>query len=441
MTDNQSQLKPEDIAALEAAFEKQPQSDVIARAIQGNGINNVARDPKAAVRTNHVFSVEVPTGTVSNQRQSGRCWLFSLMNVLRHGFAKQHELKDFELSESYLFFWDKIERANIFYDRMISTANLPTDDRTVASYLSGPGTDGGHWAMAASLVQKYGVLPISEFPDDNVTKNTRDLNGVLNLKLRRDGMQLRNLINEGATDEEIAKARKKMLTEVYRIVGYSVGVPPEKFDFEYRDDKQNYHLDQGLTPKQFYDKYFDVNLDDYVVINNAPHKPYNQKYSIPSEDNVVGGKHVEFLNFPMDVLKQASIAQLKDGETVWFGNDVGAQSARKDGILDDNLYHYAQLFDVDLDMSKAERFQYFEANMSHAMVLTGVDLVDGQPTKWKVENSWGEANGQKGYFSMTDGWMDDFVYQVVVNKKYLTDDQLAILDQAPVELSPWDRLV
>ncbi|MEJ6399999.1 C1 family peptidase [Nicoliella lavandulae] len=440
MINKQSQLTAADIAALEADFDKQPQSAVISRAIQQNGINNVARDPKAAVRTEHVFSVEVETGGVTNQRQSGRCWLFSLTNVLRHQFAEKYGVKDFELSQSYLFFWDKIERANIFFDRMIETASLPTTDWTVDFYLSNPGADGGQWAMSAALVAKYGVVPKSVFPESNVTKNTRDLNSVLNLKLRRDGMQLRNLVNDGATDEELAAAREKMLAEVYRITGYSVGVPPETFDFEYRDDKHNYHLDQGLTPKQFYDKYFDFNLDDYVVATNAPDKKFNQLYSLPSQNNVVGGKEIQFLNLPMETLKDAAIKQLKDGETVWFGNDVVQQSERKAGILDNHLYHFDELFNVDLQMSKAERFQYHQANVSHAMVLTGVDLIDDQPIRWKVENSWGEDNGEKGYFSMTDGWLDEFVYEIVINKKYLSADQQQLLSQTPVELAPWDSL-
>ncbi|UQS87230.1 C1 family peptidase [Nicoliella spurrieriana] len=440
MTESKNALTANDIADLEADYQKQPQADVIARAIQQNGVNNTARDPKAVVRTNHVFSVEVKTGGVTNQRQSGRCWLFSLTNNLRHQFAAKYGVKEFELSQSYLFFWDKIERANIFYDRMISTANRPTTDRTVAFYLSGPGNDGGQWAMSAALVQKYGVMPQADFPETNVTKNTRDLNSVLNLKLRRDGMQLRNLVNDGVSDEELTQVRQKMLSEVYRMVGYSVGVPPAKFDFEYRDDKDNYHLDQGLTPKQFFDKYFDDDLDDYVVLANSPDKPYNQLYSLPSQNNVVGGKQIQFVNLPMEVLKTAAIKQLQAGKTVWFGNDVVEQSQRKDGILDANLYHRAELYNIDLSMSKAERLQYHQAEVSHAMVLTGVDLVDDQPTRWKVENSWGADNGKKGYFAMDDSWMDEFVYEVVVNKKYLTADQQAVLEQAPVELAPWDSL-
>ncbi|MBW1604976.1 C1 family peptidase [Lactobacillus sp. Sy-1] len=440
MTEINNELNAEDIAALEADFAKQPQADVISRAIQQNGINNAARDPKSVVRTNHVFSVEVKTGGVTNQRQSGRCWLFSLTNNLRHQFAEKYGVKDFELSQSYLFFWDKIERANIFYDRMISTANLPTTDRTVDFYLSGPGNDGGQWSMSAALVQKYGVVPQSVFPENNVTKNTRDLNSVLNLKLRRDGMQLRDLVNDGVTDEELANTRQKMLSEVYRIVAYSIGVPPETFDFEYRDDKNNYHLDQGLTPKEFFDKYFDDNLDDYIVLTNAPDKKYKKLYSLPSQNNVVGGKPIQFLNLPMEVLKETAISQLKDGMTVWFGNDVVEQSARKDGILDANLYHRSELFNVELSMKKADRFNYHQAEVSHAMVLTGVDLVDDKPTRWKVENSWGEDNGEKGYFTMADSWMDDFVYEVVVNKKYLSEDQQTLLKQVPEPLEPWDSL-
>ncbi|WP_276520627.1 C1 family peptidase [Apilactobacillus ozensis] len=436
-----SELTNEMLQDLRKQYASRPESSILERAVTQNGINNVAKDKDVKSKLNPVFSVEVETGKVSNQKRSGRCWLFSILNTLKHRFAKQYNVKDFELSQNYLFFWDKIERANIFYDRMIATAGLPTNDRTVEFYLAGPGTDGGQWAMAASLVQKYGVMPTSAFPETNVSENTTDLNEVLNLKLRRDGMNLRNMVNNDATDEEINNSRDKMLSEVYRIAGYTLGVPPKTFDFEYRDDKNKYHLDEKLTPKSFYAKYFsDVDLDDYVVLSNSPDKAMNKTYSMSAQNNVVGGTNIEFLNLSMPELKAATIKQLKAGETVWFGNDVTRQLSRKEGFLDADLYHYDELFDLKLSMTKAERLDYHQAEVSHAMTLTGVDLVNDQPTKWKVENSWGEKNGVNGYFVMADNWMDEYVYEVVVNKKFLNDDQRKLLNQAPEELKPWDSL-
>lgn len=441
MSETDFTLSEKDFAQLHDNFRKEPKSDVLSRIVTQNGINQAAQDPDAQVRLDPVFSVDLQTGAVTNQKQSGRCWLFSLVNTLRHKFAKKYKLKDFDLSQKYLFFWDKIERANIYYDRIIATASRPADDREVDYYLSMPDDDGGQWAMAAALVQKYGVVPVSDFPETVNTENTGTFGTVLNRKLRIDGMKLRDMVNANKSDDEINAARKQMLSEVYRIVAYSFGEPPTTVNFAYRDDDKKYHKISGLTPKEFYDQYFDTDLDDYVVLSNSPDKAYNKVFSLPSQDNVVGGKHITFLNLPMEVLKQTTIAQLKDGETVWFGNDVLEQMDRKKGFLDSHLYRYSDLFNVDLEMDKGKRLEYHQAMVSHAMTFAGVDLDDnGKPTKWKVENSWGDKNGTKGYFTMNDDWMDDYVYEVVVHKKYLTDEQQALLKQAPIELPAWDSL-
>lgn len=441
MSETDFTLSEKDFAQLHDNFRKEPKSDVLSRIMTQNGINQAAQDPDAQVRLDPVFSVDLQTGAVTNQKQSGRCWLFSLVNTLRHKFAKKYKLKDFDLSQKYLFFWDKIERANIYYDRIIATASRPADDREVDYYLSMPDDDGGQWAMAAALVQKYGVVPVSDFPETVNTENTGAFGTVLNRKLRIDGMKLRDMVNANKSDDEINAARKQMLSEVYRIVAYSFGEPPTTVNFAYRDDDKKYHKISGLTPKEFYDQYFDTDLDDYVVLSNSPDKAYNKVFSLPSQDNVVGGKHITFLNLPMEVLKQTTIAQLKDGETVWFGNDVLEQMDRKKGFLDSHLYRYSDLFNVDLEMDKGKRLEYHQAMVSHAMTFAGVDLDDnGKPTKWKVENSWGDKNGTKGYFTMNDDWMDDYVYEVVVHKKYLTDEQQALLKQAPIELPAWDSL-
>ncbi len=435
------ELTSADLARLHDDFLKTPKHDVLSRIITQNGINQAAEDPDAQVRLDPVFSVDLQTGSVTNQKQSGRCWLFALVNTLRHQFAEKYQVKDFNLSQKYLFFWDRVERANIFYSRMIATANRPADDREVTSYLAGPDSDGGQWAMAAALVQKYGVVPVSVYPETVNVENTTALDTVLNRKLRLDGMKLRDLVNNGHSDDDINATRQKMLSEVYRMTAYAFGEPPTQVNFSYRDDKKGFHKISGLTPQDFYQQYFVVDLDDYVVLSDSPDKDYKKLYALPSQNNVAGGKSIEFLNLPMTTLKQAAIAQLKDGEGVWFGNDVLEQMDRKSGYLDSQLYRYSELFDVDLAMSKAQRLQYHQAEVSHAMTLTGVDLNDDQePTKWKVENSWGDKNGDKGYFTMADNWMDDYVYEVVVHKKYLTPEQRALLDQAPIELPAWDSL-
>lgn len=439
-TQTNSALSAADLADLHADLTQQPAHDVISRAVIKNGVLAASEDPAAAVRLNRTFSVELDTGAVSNQKHSGRCWLFATLNTLRHQFAAKYQVKDFELSQSYLFFWDKVERANIFYDRILATADKPVDDRLVSHYLESAAGDGGQWAMGAALVQKYGVLPKSAMPESFNTNDTTGFAATLGLKLRKDAVTLRQLVADGADDAQIAATRKQALKEVYRMAAYSFGEPPTTFDLEYKDDKKQYHRDAGLTPQAFYQKYFDADLDNYVVLANSPDKAYNELYALPSQDNIVGGKHITMLNLPMAELKRTAIAQLQAGEAVWFGNDVLQQMSRERGFLDSQLYKTADLFGIDLSLTKGQRMAYHEAEVSHAMTLTGVDLVDDQPTRWKVENSWGEKNGAKGYFVMTDEWMEDFVYEVVVRKDLLTADQQALLKRQPVDLAPWDSL-
>ncbi|ETO40520.1 Aminopeptidase C [Fructilactobacillus florum 8D] len=440
MTEFNHPLTPDVIQSLQAQLHARPDYRMITNAVAKNGIKQAAYNAQVPAKLNRTFSIELPTGKVANQKKSGRCWLFSILNTLRHQFAAQYHFKDFELSESYLFFWDKLERANIFYDRMIALANQPVHDREVSYYLDNPGSDGGQWAMAAALIEKYGVVPRETFPETANTENTAALEQLLNRTLRSDALKLRNLIQQQASDEQLNQAKTAALATVYRMVSESLGEPPAQFDFEYRDDQHQYQLDQGLTPIQFYQKYFSNDLDQYVVLSNDPSKPMQQKFALPSQNNVVGGREIEFINLPMSKLKQAAIKQLQAGISVWFGNDVLQQSDRQAGLLDRDLYQEAQLFGLEPQLTKAERFSMHDAEVSHAMTLTGVDLQKGQPVKWKVENSWGDQVGVKGYFVMADNWMDEFTYEVVVKRDYLDATDQLVLEQPAQTLLPWDPL-
>jgi aminopeptidase C len=437
------QLTRQEIEEMQVKFADNSQAAVVQRAAMRNGVLEASYNSKAKEKLNRTFSVEVETGGVTNQRHSGRCWLFATLNTLRHQFAKKYKLKDFELSQAYLYFWDKIERANIFYDRILETADRPTDDRLVKFYLTelgGPGGDGGQWAMAAGLIEKYGVVPSYAMPETFNTNDTTGFAQALNLKLRHDAKILRELKTSGANTEKLNARRQALLAEVYRMTAIAVGEPPATFDLEYKDDDKKYHLKKDLTPQQFFKDYFDMDPDNYVVLTNSPDKAYGKRYSLPSQDNIVGGQPITFVNVEMDALHAAAVSQLKDGQTVWFGNDVLKQMNRKEGLLDTELYKTAELFTVDLTMSKAERLQYGEAEVSHAMTLTGVDLDGDHVRQWKVENSWGDKNGEKGYFVMSDDWFEQFTYEVVIQRKYLTKAQLAIADSTPIPLPAWDSL-
>ncbi|EOH86671.1 aminopeptidase C [Enterococcus pallens] len=411
------------------------------RGVVKNGITASAENVAAHVENTPVFSIDLATGKVANQKQSGRCWMFAALNTFRHKMLQQFKLKDFELSQNYTFFWDKYEKANYFYENILATADQEASSREVAFLLQTPQQDGGQWDMIVSLFQKYGVVPKAVMPESSNSSNSRDLNKYLNKLLRKHAVVLRKLA-AGKDEAAVEAKRKEMLQEVYTLLATALGTPPEVFDFEYRDEEQNYHIDQQLTPQSFYEKYVGVNLDDYVSIINAPtaDKPYNRSYTVSMLGNVVGGAPVKYLNLDMETFKQLAVKQLKDGESVWFGCDVGQSSTRDSGIMALNAYDIDDLFEADFTMTKAERLDYGDSLMTHAMVLTGVDVVDGKSTKWKVENSWGEKVGEKGFFVMSDAWMDEYTYQIVVRKDYLTTEQLAAFEAEPVVLAPWDPM-
>lgn len=437
-----SKITNERTQAFRKAFEENSKQTALQRSVVKNGIRASAENIQTHVENTPVFSIDLATGKVANQKQSGRCWMFAALNTFRHKLLTTFQLKDFELSQNYTFFWDKYEKANYFYENILNTAEQSVTSREVAFLLQTPQQDGGQWDMVVSLFKKYGVVPKSVMPESSNSSNSRDLNNYLNKLLRKHAVLLRQMVAEDATEEEIQANREAMLQEVYNLLAISLGTPPETFDFEYRDDEKNYHLEQGLTPQQFYDDYIGVDLDNYVSIINAPteDKPFMKSYTVDMLGNVVGGKQVKYLNLEMEEFKDLAIHQLEQGESVWFGCDVGQSSTRDSGIMALDAYDVDDLFDVDLTMTKAERLDYGESMMTHAMVLTGVDIINDQAKKWKVENSWGEKVGEKGFFVMSDEWMDEFTYQIVVRKEFLTQEQLAAFEAEPIVLAPWDPM-
>lgn len=437
-----SQITNEMTAKFAEAFKKNNKHNALARSVIKNGISASAENFETQANNVPVFSVDLATGKVANQKQSGRCWMFAALNTFRHKMLNSFKLKDFELSQNYTFFWDKYEKANYFYENVLATADQELTSRKVAFLMQTPQQDGGQWDMIVSIFQKYGVVPKSVMPESSNSSNSRDLNNYLNKLLRKDAVTLRSLVAEGKADEEIQKAKEDMLQNVFNFLAMSLGTPPTEFDFEYRDEDKNYHLDQHLTPQSFFEKYVGVNLDDYVSIINAPtaDKPYNKSYTVEMLGNVVGGKDVKYLNVDMATFKKLAIAQLEDGESVWFGCDVGQSSTRESGIMALDAFDVNDLFDINFTMTKAERLDFGESLMTHAMVLTGVDIVDGQSTKWKVENSWGEKVGDNGFFVASDEWMDEYTYQIVVRKEFLTPEQLAAFEAEPTVLAPWDPM-
>jgi len=369
--------------------------------------------------------------------------MFAALNTFRHKMIAGFQLEDFELSQAHTFFWDKYEKSNWFLEQVLATADQELTSRKVKFLLDTPQQDGGQWDMVVSLFEKYGVVPKSVYPESISSSNSRELNQILNKLLRQDAQILRELVAEGANSAELQAKKEELLQEVFNFLAMNLGLPPRQFDFSYRDKDNNFHSESGLTPQVFFKKYVDLKLDDYVSIINAPtaDKPYGKSYTVEMLGNVVGSKPVRYLNVEMDRLKELAIAQMQAGETVWFGSDVGQSSNRKAGSMADGMYDFTSSMDIQLTQDKAGRLDYSESLMTHAMVLTGVDLDENEKAKkWKVENSWGEKVGNKGYFVASDSWMDEYTYQIVVRKEFLTEAELAAYEAEPIVLAPWDPM-
>ncbi|WP_274432630.1 aminopeptidase C [Alicyclobacillus sp. ALC3] len=411
-------------------------------AITKSGIEGVATNRDALVQMQFTFSNEIETGPITDQKQSGRCWLFAGLNTLRTEIARTNHVKPFELSQTYLMFWDKFEKANYFLERVIDTKDEATDSRIVQWLLQAPLQDGGQWDMFVNLVEKYGVVPQWVMPETYHSGRSRQMNELLTLKLRQAAAHLRDKHNTGAAQDDLQSYKQSVLADFYRMLCYFLGEPPKSFDFEYRDIDGIFHRDTELTPHAFVQNYAKVNLTDYVSVINAPtaDKPFGRTYTVQYLGNVEGGRPVLYLNVDIIAFKQLALAQLLEGEPVWFGCDVGQMRSRDDGILDTDLYDYENAIDASLQMTKAQRLDYGESLMTHAMVLTGVNLADGAPNRWKVENSWGSKLGKDGFFVMSDRWFDEFMYQIVVHRKHLPENLLTALEQEPKKLNPWDPM-
>ena len=429
------------LEAWSAAYRKNEKLGIATMALRNTELFKACRDGAKSNAMRQKFSLELETLPVTNQQKSGRCWLFAAANVLRERIARELNLDRFELSQSYLAFWDKFERCNYFLESILQTADLPADDRTVSFILSTGVHDGGQWDMFANIVEKYGVIPKDVYDETAQSSNTRDMNHVINRNLKVCAARLRRMAAEGADAAALGAAREEMLCRLYGFLCACYGEPPKTFDFEYVDKDKKYHLEKGLTPLAFRDRYVGDLLKRTVSVIHAPtkDKPWHRTYTIRFLGNVAGGKPVVHLNLPMDELKAAIIRQLQAGKVVWFGSDVGKYGDRDAGIWDDGMFSDELLTGLDLTISKEDALDYGFSAMNHAMVLTGVSLEDGRPVRWKIENSWGDEHGAKGYYLCSDSWFEQYVFQAAIEREYL-GSLAALADQEPAELNPWDPM-
>ncbi len=425
-------------------FNSDKMKKVIADAVIKNGLNDVAMNHASIAKMHYDFSEEIDVGKVTNQQKSGRCWMFAALNNIRYSISNKLKIKnhDFELSQSYTMFWDKLEKSNFFLENIIKTREMDLKSREVMWLLQEPTNDGGQWDMFTGIIEKYGIVPKYVMPESYSSSNSAVMNKILNLKLRNNARTLRNLNDKGAGLAELRSKKEEMIDEIYSILCCFLGEPPQSFDFEYRNKKGKFYRDKDITPLEFYEKYSEVKMRNYVSIINAPteDKPFHQTYTVEFLGNVVDGQQIHYLNLEIDKLKELSVAQLKDGEPVWFGCDVGQMSDREQGIMDTDLYNYEDALHTNFTLDKGERLEYGESVLTHAMVFTGVNLYDNNPDKWKVQNSWGKDVGEEGFFVMSDKWFEDFNYEVVINKKYLPADLLKDYQKEAVILKPWDPM-
>jgi len=435
-------MKPIELKALkkfEDNYEKKPVQQALRRVLMNNELAKLFDKQEQKPHVQFKFSHVIKSLPVTNQKASGRCWIYAGLNVLREVFARRYDLKEFELSQNYTAFYDKLEKINYFIEAIDDFLEVDQDDRTLQHILKTGIQDGGQWDMFVSLIEKYGIVPKEAMVETQSSGATAFMNRIINVKLRQYAANARHLHQNGK-GREIPALKEKTLDELYTFLTTNFGVPPKSFNFEYVSNDV-YRIEKNLNPHDFY-QMSGVDLKDFVSIIHAPtkDKPYMKTYTVQYLGNVIGGRDIKYLNLEMKDLKDLVLKQMFDHEVVWFGSDVARYGDRKIGVWDDQSFDDEMMLEMSLYMSKEDQLDYSQSSMNHAMVLTAVNVDEGKPNRWKIENSWGDENGQKGYFLASDSWFDQYVYQAVVHKKYLSKEQLKAWEQKPMELKPWDPM-
>ncbi len=404
------------------------------------------------------FSDKVLTKGITDQKSSGRCWLFTGLNVLRAKMIDRYDLSSFEFSQNYLFFYDQLEKANLFLQGVIDTRELPFDDRKVDWLFSNPLSDGGQFTGVSNLIMKYGVVPSEAMPETFSSNNTSQMAMLLKLKLREDGLILRDAYSAAVdknlsgrkkasaiaeADRKLARMKTDMLSEIYRMLVLCLGEPPVEFEWARCGKEGEIVSKEKYTPKGFYEKYLGENLEDnYVMIMNDPCREYGKVYEIDYDRHVYDGHNWLYVNLPVDRIKEIAIASIKDNTAMYFSCDVGKFLSRTNGTLDLANFDYESLMGVTFGMDKKERVMTHASGSSHAMTLIAVDIdkESGKPCKWMVENSWGPSAGYKGCLIMTDEWFNEYMFRLVAEKKYVPADVLEMLEGTPERLPAWDPM-
>lgn len=415
-----------------------PGLNVLRRCLTKNSISDTSYVLERESNDNFMFSIDIETMPVTDQKQSGRCWIFAGLNVLREIIGKKYNISNFEFSQSYVAFYDKLEKINFALEKLIELRNKDEDDRVVVYLLDTGIADGGQWDMLVNVIEKYGLVSKNAMLETNISSSTREVNYLINALIRKFNENVRKVKNI----KEARELKESVMKDAYNLLTTCYGIPPSNFNFEYVDKNKEYHIEKGIKPIEFYKNYVGDILKEYVSIINAPSKdkPFNKCYTVDYLGNVVDGNDIKYLNLNLKEFKELVIKQMKDKETVWFGSDCSRYGDRSKGIWDDKMFAYNENFGIDFDLSKESSLVNRHSAMNHAMVLTGVNLDNEIPTRWKIENSWGDKVANKGYYVCSDSWFDRFVYQAVINKKYLTKAQRDLLKGKVIHLNPWDPM-
>jgi bleomycin hydrolase len=442
----QGELTIDHLQRLAKEIAADPKHRMLQNALTRNEVDEVALDRALTVSAERSMSHQLDDWAATNQKHSGRCWLFAGLNLLRVGAARSMDVTEFEFSQNHLLFWDKLEKANFWLEGIIATSDRDVDDRTVAHLMSDPIGDGGQWNMFVALVRKHGLVPKSAMPETVASSSTRQLNRDLKAVLRQAARDLRDRAAAGASGDDLRDQKDETLRTVYRMLSLHLGTPPETVSWQWRDKDKGFHRDDTVTPQDFAQRYVDLDLDSYVCLVDDPRasSPRNHVFTVEHLGNVVSGEPVIYLNVEMPLIKRLARESIVGGTPVWFGCDVGQMSEKEEGVWDAHLFDYDAVYDIHTDFDKADRLLYGATAMTHAMLLTGVDVVgegdDALARRWRVENSWGTEKADKGFWTMNDSWFAQHVFEIAVPKAALPADLLPVLDTEPIVLPAWDPM-
>lgn len=432
-------ISDDNLKSIISSYKKTTSDKALQNAISSGEIKKLALNRQNLQNRDNFFSNRVKSRGISDQKSSGRCWLFTGLNILRAKVIVKYNLSDFQFSQSYSFFWDQLEKSNFFLQEIIDTKDKPLDDKKVEWLFKNPIGDGGQWTGVVNITQKYGLVPADVMPESKNADNTSVMSSLIASKLREAGMQLRDMAPKTQKPEVLNAKKNDVLSEIYKILVYCLGEPPAEFVWRYKDASGSLSEPQKYTPKSFFNDFVNIDLSSYVMFMNDPSRPFYKLYEIENDRHTYDGDNWKYINLPVDEIKKFAIASILDSNALYFSCDVGKQLNSEKGILDINNFDYESLFGLKFGMNKMQRIQTFESSSSHGMTLVAVDLVNNKPQKWLLENSWG-MSGFDGHLIMTDKWFDEYMFRLVVNKKYVPAEILKILEQKAVQLPPWDPM-